>query len=75
MKLKAFSKFDDTSEALVAATAMLESSMSKPLKKFLKKNIVDKDIKDTLAVYETGLGKAIKTALEIPWCLPILTQS
>jgi nucleolar protein 58 len=45
MKLKAFSKFEDTSEALVAATAMLESSLSKPLKKFLKKNIVDKDIK------------------------------
>eukprot|EP00285_Hemiselmis_virescens_P006667 CAMPEP_0173379728 /NCGR_PEP_ID=MMETSP1356-20130122/2556_1 /TAXON_ID=77927 ORGANISM="Hemiselmis virescens, Strain PCC157" /NCGR_SAMPLE_ID=MMETSP1356 /ASSEMBLY_ACC=CAM_ASM_000847 /LENGTH=520 /DNA_ID=CAMNT_0014333113 /DNA_START=255 /DNA_END=1817 /DNA_ORIENTATION=- len=66
MKLKAFSKFEDTSEAMVAATAMLESAMSKPLKKFLKKNIVDKDIKDTLAVYETGLGKAIKTALEIP---------
>jgi nucleolar protein 58 len=45
MKLKAFSKFEDTSEALVAATAILESSISKPLKKFLKKNIVDKDIK------------------------------
>mmetsp|Transcript_16178 Transcript_16178/g.39418 ORF Transcript_16178/g.39418 Transcript_16178/m.39418 type:complete len:507 (+) Transcript_16178:187-1707(+) len=66
MKLKTFKKFEDTSEALVAATAMLESSLSKPLKKFLKKNIVDKDIKDTLAVYETGLGKAIKTALDIP---------
>ena len=43
--MKAFGKFSDTSEALVAATSMLESSMTKPLKKFLTKNIVDKSIR------------------------------
>ena len=45
VKLKAFGKFSDTSEALVAATSMLESTLSKPLKKFLKKNIVDKEMR------------------------------
>ena len=45
VKLKAFGKFSDTSEALVAATSMLESSMTKPLKKFLTKNIVEKKIR------------------------------
>ena len=66
LKLKAFHKFEDTSEALVAASAMLESSVSKPLKKFLQKNIVNKELKDELAVYETKLGKAINEKLDIP---------
>ena len=67
LKLKAFHKFEDTSEALVAASAMLESSVSKPLKKFLQKNIVNKELKDELAVYETKLGKAINEKLDIPF--------
>ncbi|EKX50562.1 hypothetical protein GUITHDRAFT_66997 [Guillardia theta CCMP2712] len=66
MKLKAFQKFEDTSEALVAATAMLESSLSKGLKKFLEKNIVKKGLNEELAVYETKLGKVIKEKLEVP---------
>jgi nucleolar protein 58 len=66
LKLKAFQKFDDTSEALVAATSMLESSVSKKLKKFLDKNIVQKELSDELAVYETKLGKAINEKLDIP---------
>mmetsp|Transcript_2185 Transcript_2185/g.4344 ORF Transcript_2185/g.4344 Transcript_2185/m.4344 type:complete len:470 (+) Transcript_2185:244-1653(+) len=65
VKLKAFHKFEDTSEALVAATAMLESTVSKPLKKFLQKNIVSKNLTDELAVYEKGLGRAINKKLEI----------
>lgn len=64
-KLKAFHKFEDTSEALVAATAMLESTVSKPLKKFLQKNIISKNLTDELAVYEKGLGRAINKKLEI----------
>ena len=66
LKLKAFQKFDDTSEALVAATSMLESTVSKKLKKFLDKNIVQKELSDELAVYEKKLGKAINDKLDIP---------
>ena len=35
IKLKAFSKFENTVEAVAAATAMIESSLGKSLKKFL----------------------------------------
>ena len=39
VKLEAFSKFSDTTEALDAAAALLEASLSKDLSKFLKKNV------------------------------------
>eukprot|EP00292_Cryptomonas_paramecium_P004924 CAMPEP_0113706160 /NCGR_PEP_ID=MMETSP0038_2-20120614/27561_1 /TAXON_ID=2898 /ORGANISM="Cryptomonas paramecium" /LENGTH=513 /DNA_ID=CAMNT_0000631303 /DNA_START=125 /DNA_END=1667 /DNA_ORIENTATION=- /assembly_acc=CAM_ASM_000170 len=66
VKLKAFGKFTDTSEALVAATSMLESTITKPLKKFLTKNITEKSLSDNLAVYDKALGKLIKEKLSIP---------
>eukprot|EP00882_Tetradesmus_deserticola_P013275 GHRQ01014080.1.p2 GENE.GHRQ01014080.1~~GHRQ01014080.1.p2 ORF type:complete len:276 (+),score=144.30 GHRQ01014080.1:405-1232(+) len=61
VKLKAFSKFDNTTEALAAATALVESKLSKGLKKFLKKHAVG----DTLAVLDAKLGGLIKEKLEI----------
>ena len=38
-KLKAFNKYEDTTEALASATAMVESKLDKGLKSFLKKSI------------------------------------
>ena len=52
VKLKQFQKFEDTTEALSAATAAVEGKMSKSLKKLLKKVIaevgryVDRDLYD-----------------------------
>ena len=66
VKLKAFSKFKDTHDALEATAALVESKLSKGLKKFLQKNVVDKDIKETLAVADAKLGGFIKAALGIP---------
>ena len=66
VKLKAFSKFKDTHDALEATAALVESKLSKGLKKFLQKNIVEKDIKETLAVADAKLGGFIKEALGIP---------
>lgn len=62
VKLKAFSKFDNTTEALAAATALVESKLSKSLKKLLKKHCVD----ETLAVLDAKLGNLIKEKLDIP---------
>ncbi len=62
---QAFSKFKDTHDALEATAALVESKLSKGLKKFLQKNIVDKDIKETLAVADAKLGGFIKEALGI----------
>ena len=41
VKLKQFAKFEDTTEALGAATALVEGKMSKTLKKLLKKVIAE----------------------------------
>ncbi|KAL3156979.1 Nucleolar protein 58 [Trebouxia sp. C0009 RCD-2024] len=62
VKLKAFSKFENTTEALAAAAALVDSKLSKGLKKFLKKNAEG----DTLAVLDSKLGNIIKEKLNIP---------
>lgn len=64
VKLKHFEKFNDTTEALAAATAAVEGKMSKSLKKVLKK-IVAKDIHQELAVADAKLGGVIKEKLSL----------
>ena len=59
VKLKAFKKFKDTAEATKAVEKMLEGDMSKTLRKFLEKNIVQKDIEEELMVADKKLGKVI----------------
>ena len=59
MKLKAFSKFENTSEALKAATCLLESKPTKDLRKFLRAHCDG----ETLGVADTKLGNAIKDKL------------
>ena len=66
VSLKAFSKFVDTAEALQSATALVEGRLSSGMKKFLKKNIVSKELTDELAVADAKLGNAIKEKLSIP---------
>ncbi|KAL9448193.1 hypothetical protein AB3S75_015630 [Citrus x aurantiifolia] len=61
VKLKAFSKFENTSEALKAATCLLESKPSKDLRKFLRTHCDG----ETLAVADSKLGNAIKDKLKI----------
>lgn len=59
VKLKAFSKFENTSEALSAATLLIESKPSKGLRKFLRSHCES----DILAVADSKLGNAIKEKL------------
>lgn len=61
MKLKAFSKFENTTDALAAATALVDSKLSKGLKKFLKKNVGE----ETLALADSKLGSIVKDKLGI----------
>jgi len=65
VKLKAFKKFKDNSEALAAITGFVEGKMSKGLKKFLKKVVVDEGVQDTIAVADAAIGKAIKDSMDI----------
>lgn len=57
VKLKAFSRFSDTTAALSAATALVDGKPSKDLRKFLKKSISPGE---QLAVADAKLGAAIK---------------
>lgn len=65
ISLKAFSKFESTSEALADTTLLVEGSMPDSLRKFLKKEI-KKDNSTSLGVTDTKLAKAIAKKLEIP---------
>ncbi|XP_061128028.1 nucleolar protein 58 [Syngnathus typhle] len=64
VKLKHFEKFQDTTEALAAATALVEGKVSKTLKKVLKK-MVAKDAHEQLAISDAKLGGVIKEKLEL----------
>ncbi|XWS64642.1 hypothetical protein CRYUN_Cryun05aG0020200 [Craigia yunnanensis] len=61
VSLKAFSKFENTAEALEAATKLLESTPSKGLRKFLRAHCDG----ETLGVADSKLGNAIKEKLKI----------
>ncbi|XP_039114308.1 probable nucleolar protein 5-2 [Dioscorea cayenensis subsp. rotundata] len=61
VKLKAFSKFENTTEALSAATLLIDSKPSKGLRKFLRTHCDG----ETLAVADSKLGNAIKEKLKI----------
>ena len=63
VSLEAFAKFKDTKAAMDASTELIEGKLGKSLKKFLKKNMVDREIKAQLAVYDKTLGAAIQKKL------------
>ena len=63
VKLKTFQKFEDTTEALRAATALVEGKMSKTLKKMLKK-IIAEDAHEKLAVADVKLENVIQDKLD-----------
>lgn len=65
LKLKGFNAFKDTTEAVAAATDMVDGKVGKALKKFLKKNILDAGLKDKLAVSDKALGGLIKEKMGI----------
>jgi nucleolar protein 58 len=64
LKLKQFSKFLDTTDALAATTAAVEGKLSKNLKKMLKKLVIE-ETQEQLLVADAKLGGAIKEKLDI----------
>jgi len=61
VKLKHFQKFENTTDALAAASALVDSKISKGLKKLLKKHAVG----ETLAVLDSKLGSIVKEKMGI----------
>lgn len=64
-KMKALLHFKSTADALETTTQLVNGELSKPVRKFLKKNMVEKDITEELTVADAKLAKAIKEALAI----------
>ncbi|EAN76597.1 nucleolar RNA binding protein, putative [Trypanosoma brucei brucei TREU927] len=64
-KLKALLSFKSTADALATTTQVVNGELAKPVRKFLKKNFVEKQITEELAVADAKLAKAIKDALAI----------
>jgi len=64
VKLKHFKKFEDTTEALAAATAAIECKMSKSLKTILKK-VASKELQEQLAVADAKVGSMIQEKFDI----------
>lgn len=64
VKLKHFEKFQDTTEALAAATALVEGKIGKSLKKVLKK-VVAKEAHEQLAISDAKLGGVIKEKMDV----------
>jgi len=64
-KLKAFLRFKSTADALETTTQIINGELSKPVRKFLAKNFVEKGVQEELAVVDAKLGRAIKQALDI----------
>ncbi|XP_070149868.1 nucleolar protein 58 [Polyergus mexicanus] len=62
VKLKYFHKFEDTTEALAATTALVESKLSKSLKKTLKSSCTELE---KLAVSDAKLGCIIRDKLQL----------
>ncbi|KAL5055531.1 hypothetical protein RYX36_036213 [Vicia faba] len=61
VKLKAFSKFENTSEALKSANLLIDGKASKDLRKFLSVHCQN----ETLGVADTKLASVIKEKLQI----------
>jgi hypothetical protein len=73
VELKAFNKFENTLDALSAATLLIDSKPSKGLRKFLQKHCDG----ETLAVADSKLGNAIKEKLVRcrPWLFSSLSHA
>merc|ERR1711916_377742 len=64
VSLRAWQPFQDIANALSAATGIIDGELSKPLKKFLKKNIVKAGLEDTLAVADATHNTADDSTLK-----------
>lgn len=62
MSLLSFQPFEDTADAVTAATSLLEGKVSKSLKSFLKKKL-KKAASSSLAVADKTLGVSLKDSL------------
>jgi nucleolar protein 58 len=65
ISLQCFKKFKDTENAVNSLNSIQSGELPDDLRKFLKKNIVSKGIKEHLLCYDSNIANLIKNRLEI----------
>lgn len=60
-----FHKFKSTADAFKSISKLMKGKIPKSLSKFLSKNIVEREVEETLAVIDKKVGKAITEALGV----------
>jgi len=63
--LEDFHKFKSTADAFKSISKLMKGKIPKSLSKFLSKNIVERELEETLAVIDKKVGKAITEALGV----------
>ena len=65
VKLVAFKAFSETKSAVDSLSGLFGGELPKDLKKFLKKNIISKEVEENLMCYDSKVAKLIKNELGI----------
>lgn len=65
VKLHAFKAFKETKSAVESLSALFDGEVPSDLSKFLKKNIIKKEIEDKLICYDKKVASAIQKELKI----------
>ena len=65
LTLEDFHKFKSTADAFKSITKLMKGKVPKSLSKFLEKNIVEREVEETLAIADKKVGKAITEAFGI----------
>ena len=61
--LEDFYKFKSTADAFKCISKLMKGKIPKSLSKFLSKNVIDKDVQETIAIADKRLGKALTEEL------------
>jgi len=65
VNVECFKKFKDTENAVESLTELQSGELPEDLRKFLKKNIIKKEIKDHLLCYDSNVANLIKNKMNI----------
>jgi RNA processing factor Prp31 len=63
LTLEDFYKFKSTADAFKCISKLMKGKIPKSLSKFLTKNVVEKEIQETLAIADKKMGKALTEEL------------
>lgn len=63
LQLQSFKEFSDAQDVLKASVKLIHGKLSKNLKKFLKENVISKDLKEKLLVSDKKIASEISSKM------------